>query len=100
MFESALQILGAPVFRIALQLPVSPKTVENRPRSSTPRPEYGATRVLRRSPGSEAPPVSEEPHTDSPYRFSDALMLSLPQCLRRPASSEALSRLGDALQDS
>ena len=50
--------------------------------------------------GSEAPPVSGVPHTDSPYRFSGTLMLRLPQCLRRFPSSEALSRIVDAFQNS
>ena len=63
-----------------------------------PRPDYGAVRALRHSPGSEALLVSEVSYTDSPQvlRRNAVESALVPG---RPPSSEAPSRLGDAFQD-
>ena len=94
------RLWAPPVFRNALQRPLSPQDCGE---------SFTFFDILARVwshpgcasySGSAATPVSDVPHTDSPCRFSGALMLSLPQCLRHFPSSEALSRLVFAFQDS
>ena len=79
MFKSALQILGTPVFRIALQLPTRPQYCgEAFTFFDAPARLWRHRGSEALAPGSEAPPVSEGSYTDSPYRFLGAMLLGLP----------------------